>query len=211
MFERLRKAQAQLPYLPESLRLIWGAARTWTLAWSGLLVLQGLLPIALVYLTGAFVDSLSASIQAKEWSVYTRSIQWVGLIALLLLVRQSLESLTAWVRTVQAELVQDHVYELIHAKAIELDLSFYDSPEYYDRLHRARMDAYDRPVALLENIGALIQNALTFLAMAGLLSRFAWWLPIVLLAGMAPALGVVTQHAFLLSDFHAANSRPAQD
>jgi len=96
------------------------------------------------------------------------------------------------VRTVQAERVQDHITDLIHAKAIELDLSFYDSPEYYDRLYRARMDAYDRPVALLENIGALVQNGLTFIAMGVILLRFAWWLPVLLLAGMLPVLFVIT-------------------
>lgn len=106
---------------------------------------------------------------------------------------QTLNSLLGWVRTVQAELVQDHISDLIHAKAIELDLSFYDSPDYYDRLYRARMDAYDRPVALLENVGSLLQNTLTFLAMAFILLRFGWWLPIVLLFGMSPVLFVITR------------------
>ncbi len=161
-----------------------------------LLVVQGLLPIGLVYSTGKFVDSLSVSIPSGDWPAYAQSMQWVGVLAVILLLMQSLTSLTAWVRTMQAEKVQDHICDCIHAKAVEMDLSFYDSPEYYDRLYRARLDAYDRPVALLENIGALIQNALTFLAMAGILIRFAWWLPVVLLVGMAPVLAVVTQTAF---------------
>jgi ATP-binding cassette subfamily B protein len=95
---------------------------------------------------------------------------------------------------VQAELVQDHIFALIHAKAMELDISFYDSPDYYDRLYRARVDAYDRPIALLENIGALVQNSLTFLSMAAILLRFSWWVPVVLLAGMLPALTVIVNY-----------------
>ena len=77
MLENLRKVQRQLPFLPDSFRLIWGAARAWTIAWSALLIFQGLLPIALVYLTGVFVDSLEVSILNKELPYYTRSIFWV--------------------------------------------------------------------------------------------------------------------------------------
>jgi ATP-binding cassette subfamily B protein len=151
------------------------------------------LPIALVFLSGALTDDLGSLIQSQDWAHTSQLLLWVGWIVLLLLSIQSLNSFLGWVRSVQAELVQDHITDLIHAKAIELDLSFYDSPEYYDRLYRARIDAYDRPVALLENLGSLLQNALTFLAMAVILLRFSWWLPIVLIVGMIPVLFVVTR------------------
>jgi ATP-binding cassette subfamily B protein len=47
----LRKALAQLPYLPQTLSLVWAAARGWTVTWGVLLLLQGLLPVATVYVT----------------------------------------------------------------------------------------------------------------------------------------------------------------
>jgi ATP-binding cassette subfamily B protein len=196
LFSKLKSAWAQLPYLPQTLRLVWESSRGWTLAWMALLLLQGLLPIALVFLTGALVDSLGAALASSDQAAFTPALTWAALIALVLLATQSLNSLSAWVRTMQAEKVQDHIFSLIHAKAIELDLSFYDSPAYYDRLHRARMDAYNRPVALLESAGALLQNSLTFIAMAGILLRFAGWLPLALVAGMAPALIVVARSAY---------------
>lgn len=118
------KAHTRLPYLPDFLRLIWGAARTWKLAWSALLLLQGLLSITLVYLAGTLVDGLGASIQVKGWSNYTQTLIWVGLIALLLTIMQTLSSLIICERTIQTEFVQDHIYDLIHAKAFVLDFSF---------------------------------------------------------------------------------------
>jgi len=203
LYEKLSKAKAQLPYIPDTFRLIWAASRPWTIAWFFLLLLQGVLPIALVFLTGALVDNLGSLIQSQGWAHYSQLLLWVGLIVLVLLSMQSLNSLLGWVRAVQAELVQDHISDLIHAKAIELDLSFYDSPEYYDRLYRARIDAYDRPVALLENVGSLLQNALTFLAMAVILLRFGPWLPVVLFVGMAPVLFVITR--FTLREYNWLN------
>ena len=83
-----------------------------------------------------------------------------------------------WVRTVQAEYVQDHISALVHAKSVAVDLAFYESPEYYDHLHRARDDAGSRPLALLESIGGLAQNGITFLAMAIVLMPYGAWLPI---------------------------------
>ena len=47
---KLRGALAQLAYLPRALTLVWAAARVWTLAWVVLLLVQGLLPVATVYL-----------------------------------------------------------------------------------------------------------------------------------------------------------------
>lgn len=196
MLDKLNQAKAQLPYIPDTFRLIWAASRPWPLAWGFLLILQGALPIALVFLSGALADSLGSLVGSRNWSYDPQLFILAGLLVLVLLGTQSLNNLLGWVRSVQAELVQDHISDLIHTKALELDLAFYDSPEYYDRLYRARIDAYDRPVALLENLGALLQNALTFLAMAVILLRFTHWLPIVLILGMVPVLLVLTHFTF---------------
>ena len=192
-----------MPYIPDTFRLIWAASRPWTIAWACLLFLQGLLPIALVFLSGALADALGASVRSNGWTHSSQLILDAGLIVVVLLGMQSLNSLLGWVRSVQAELVQDNISDRIHAKAIELDLSFYDSPDYYDRLYRARIDASDRPVALLENAGSLLQNALTFVAMAAILLRFGPWLPVALFVGMAPVLFVITR--FTLHEYHWLN------
>src|SRR6185369_14472194 len=94
------------------------------------------------------------------------------LIGLLWMVAQILSSLIDWVRTAQAELVQDRIHGLIHHKALALDIAFYENPESYDLLHRARVDAISQPVALLESIGSLIQNCLTLLVLAVMLASY---------------------------------------
>ena len=60
--ERGTKLLAQLPYLPRALALVWSAARYWTVAWGVLLVVQGLLPVATVYLTRQVVDRLAQAV-----------------------------------------------------------------------------------------------------------------------------------------------------
>src|SRR5215207_11730729 len=58
---KLRNALAQLPYLARALKLVWDVARPWTIAWIILLLVQGLLPAAVVYLTKLVVDGVVVS------------------------------------------------------------------------------------------------------------------------------------------------------
>ena len=57
---------------------------------------------------------------------------------------------------VQARRIEDHISGLIHEKSVNVDLAFYETPDFYDHLHRARAEAGSRPIALLENAGNLV-------------------------------------------------------
>jgi len=189
---KLRNFTVQLSYLPQTLRLIWAAARGWTLAWAILLVVQGLLPAAAVYLTRLLVDNLAAALGAgASWENIRPTLFLVALMASVMLLTQVLQSVMGWVRTAQAELIRDYLSALVHDKSTAVDLAFYESPEYHDRLYRARNDLNSRPLALLESGGSLLQNAITLLAMGTLLIPYGVWLPFVLLVGTLPAFYIV--------------------
>ncbi|MDA2927264.1 ABC transporter ATP-binding protein/permease [Acidobacteria bacterium AH-259-G07] len=193
---RLRALLEQLPYLPRAFALVWAATRYWTLAWAILLVLQGLLPVAIVYLTRWIVDGLVEAVAAGgSWQSVRPTLILVVLMAGVMLANELLTSATGWVRAAQAELVQDHINTLIHEKSVAVDLAFYESPEYYDHLHRARVEARYRPLTLLENAGSLAQNSITLVAMAAVLIPFGLWLPIALLLSTFPALFVVLRYS----------------
>lgn len=193
--EKLKTGFAQLPFLLRSLGFVWRAAGSWTIAWVVLLVLQGLLPVASVYLTRWIVNALVLVIDRTLSWESARLVLLPGLLyGLVLLLSAMMNSLTAWIRTAQAERVQDHISALIHKKSSDVDLAFYDTPEFYDRLHRARTDASYRPVALLESIGSLIQNGITMISMVLLLFQFGVWVPAALIVSTLPVLYVVLQH-----------------
>src|SRR5262249_38747467 len=108
-----------------------------------------------------------------------------------LILGEVLRSISEWVRTAQSELVQDHVSALIHAKAVEVDVAFYESAEYYDHLHRAQSEASARSLSLLENLGSLLQNGVTFVAMAVVLLPYGAWIPLLPVVSTLPAFYVV--------------------
>jgi ATP-binding cassette subfamily B protein len=109
----------------------------------------------------------------------------------LVLLTEMITCISGLVTTAQAELVRDHFAAIIHSKSAALDLAFFDSPDDHDRLARARDDLSNRPLAVLENSGNLIQNTITLLAMGALLVPYGIWLPVVLLLSTLPAFYVV--------------------
>jgi ATP-binding cassette, subfamily B, bacterial len=201
---RLRR---QLPYLPKAFRLVRRAAGGLALVWLALLVAQALLPVATVYLTRALVDGLAGLVaMGGGWAAAMPLVPAALGMGLVLMGSEVLQGISKWVRTAQAERVQDHVHELIHRQAMRLDMSFYDDPDYYDQLHRARIDALSRPAALIENAGSLLQSLLTLAAMAGVLLTFGIWVPLLLAVSTLPALWVVLRHTLRFHRWRMENT-----
>jgi ATP-binding cassette subfamily B protein len=189
MNDRLQRALRQLPYFPWALQLIWGAAPRLTLGWGGLLLLQSALPVAQVYLTKKLVDSLVSALNASfSWEGLRPLLLWSLFMGGVLLLSEVLQALMEWVRSAQAEYVQDHLTDLVQDKSMAVDLAFYESPEYYDHLQRAQSDAGARSLALLENMGELVQHSLTLVGVAFILMPYGAWLPALLLIATVPAL-----------------------
>jgi ATP-binding cassette subfamily B protein len=154
------------------------------------------MPIATVYLTRGLVDNLVAALsKGRTWQSFYPVLIFVLLMAAVLLLTELLSSTSSWVRTVQSELLKDYISGLIHNKSVSADLAFYESPEYFDHLHRAREEANYRPVVMVESVGSLLQNGITLLAMAAVLIPFGFWLPITLLVSTLPALYVVLSYS----------------
>jgi len=189
---KLRSALSQLLQLPKAYHLFWVAARGWTVTWGILLIIQGVLPAATIYLTKLLVDNLVAAIRIGVSEEGVQLLLLPGaLMAVILALTEGLQGTVNWIRTVQAELVQDYISALIHKKAVAVDLAFYESPDYHDKLERARSDASTRSLGLLENSGSLLQNSITLLAMATVLLPYGAWLPLVLIVSLLPAFFVV--------------------
>ena len=206
MIERARFDPVQkISVVRKGLGLVWSAARGWTLAWGILLLFQGLIPALQIQLTRTVVNSLSGTILEGGWK---SPAVWmpVGLIGLLWISGQLLASVSGWVRVAQAERVQDYIHSLIHRQAMSLDLAFFENPGSYDLLHRAQVDALSQPLALLESLGSLVQNGLTLLLVAIMLTAYTPWLPVMLIASALPGLWIVGKNVLREHRWHAANT-----
>jgi ATP-binding cassette, subfamily B, bacterial len=199
MMDTVKRAITQLlqqfAYLPQTFQLIWAASRLWTVSWLILLVIQGALPTATVTLTRWFVDSLVQVVgKGISWQSF-QPIMLPGVLMLMILVlSEVLSGMSEWVRTAQAELVQDHISALVHKQSSLIDYGCYESPEYYDRLSRAQEEAGARPLALLESTGTLLQNSVTLASLAVVLLPYGLTIPVLLIISAIPAFYVALKH-----------------
>jgi ATP-binding cassette, subfamily B, bacterial len=193
---KLGGAVVQLRHLPRVFAMVWEDSRGLTAAWAALLVVQGLLPVATVTLSRYLVDNVVGSLNAGLAPEVIRRVLWpAGLMGAALVTSEIVGGVLAWIRKNQTERITDRIAQDIHRTATAVDLEFYESPDYYDRLHRARSEASYRPQRIVENTGALVQGTITLLAMAGILLQFNLWVPVVLLVSTAPGFFVVAGHA----------------
>ena len=185
-------AGVKLSYFLRVFGLIWTAARGWTVAWGLLLVVQGLMPVALVYLTRPLVDGLAKTVgHGTSWDTVQPVLIVAVCIGSILLLTELLRVCLEWIGASQSELIQDHIIDLVHRKSASIDLAFYEMSDFYDHLYRARNDATNRPLAMLESSGSLVQNSITLLAMAAVLVPYGAWLPLALFFSTLPAFYVV--------------------
>jgi ATP-binding cassette, subfamily B, bacterial len=193
---RLSRLAKELANLPRTFTLVHQASGHLTTLWGLLLVTQGLLPVATVYLTRAIVNSLVAAIRSGgQWNALRPVIVLAAWIGAIMLATQLLRVLTAWVRTAQSEMVRDYLASLLQKKSLEVDLAFYDSSDFYDHLHRARMEATHRPIELLEGLGSLLQGGITLIVILGILIPFGLLPPLALLLSTVPALYLLVEMA----------------
>ena len=199
--QRLRKLTQQLPYLPAALQLVWTAAPRYTAVWFILLLSQGLLPVATVYLTRTAVNDLAAAFSSPQSESLRQALITLILLVAVMLGTELLRGLNRWVQAAQSEHVTEHIKQRIHHQAITLDLSYYETPAYYDMLNRARNEASSMPLSLVQNIGRLIQNSITLIAMIAVLLPYGIWIPFALVFGTLPAVAVVVRLNLRMHDW----------
>jgi ATP-binding cassette subfamily B protein/ATP-binding cassette subfamily C protein len=79
------------------------------------------------------------------------------------------------------------VNERILAKALELELRHFEDADVYDKMQNARREASSRPLSLVMQVFAVAQNAVTLVALSGLLLRLSPVSVLVIVAASVPA------------------------
>ena len=181
----------QIKYVPRALRLVWQAAHGWTMLSTLLLIIRGILPAATVYLTKEMVNDMVNVVNGNgDIEMLLGAVPVIALMAATILARELIGDVQRYVSAVLADRTQDFMYNLIHEKTTSLDMQFYESTSYFDKLQRASSEAVTRPLSLLESINGVLENTITLFAMIGILFTLSWWIPIVLLLGTLPALAI---------------------
>lgn len=99
-----------------------------------------------------------------------------------------LTSVSRLVNQYQEQVVSDRLYEIIHDKAIAVDLEHYENPAYYDILERARNQANSVPLQLLNRLEQIGGNLVQLATMGTTLLSFNWLIGGVLVIPVIPRI-----------------------
>lgn len=169
--------------------ILWRSAPGWTIASTVLMLLEITLGLLSLYLIKTLVDAITGVLgqDGAAFDPVVWQVVFLGLATLGYLAARSLASLA---REAQGLAVVDHVDRLVHEAAVKADLSFYESPGYFDTLQRARQSGTQRPATVATNALLLTKNSIMLLAVIGLMLSIDWRLLPILAVAILPALWV---------------------
>ncbi len=169
-----------------ALSLVWESSPSLAVVSIVVRLVQGLLPLAALYLTKLLIDTVTEALKTPtEDPSLTGILMILGGIASVAAVTAMLNALGGLLSRTQAQIVTDHMYGRLQAKSVEVDLEYYENAQYQDTLHRAQQEAPYRPTAILNAVLQLGQNVISLIAMGAVL----WWLhwgviPILIVAAL---------------------------
>lgn len=182
--------------LRQAATLVWESAPRWTLASAFLIVAQGILPLATLYLLKLIIDSVTTGqsfggIEDPFQGIFFLIVLFCGTIFLTFFIR----TLSLYVNEAQASLTTDHIQNILHAKSVEVDLEYYENPTYYDTLYMAQREATIRPNRIVNGLFQVGQSGVSLLALFFILIAFNWLMVVLLVIAVVPAALVRWKYA----------------
>lgn len=170
------------------MRLVWSIAPGWTLASIALAVVQGVLPLASLYMIQYIVDGVTEGVTAADKGAAFTEVVWLVAIAGLIGLAAALaRSVAMLVTEAQGQVITDHISDLIHGKSIAVDLEYYENSKYYDVLHRAQQEAPYRPARIVNDLMMLGQSAITLAGVIGIVFTIHWLVGLIVVAAAVPS------------------------
>lgn len=194
--QKWKEVRHSFAHTPQAVRLVWQTNRWATIGLGFLTVGGALLPASQAWVGKLIVDGVVASVQGVAGPEQIETIFFYLILELgLFFVSTAINHARRLIQQlIQLQLANRIRGEIIR-KALTLDLSFFEHPEFYDRLQNARRESGYKPVDLITDTFQIVQNTITLVSFAVLLLRFSPWLVIVLLATSIPAFIAETRYS----------------
>lgn len=185
----VRSLKTSILKLKQAIQFVLQAASGWAMTQVGLVFVQGILPLGLLYSTKLIVDTIAESLTIVDKSEIVARVNILFILAVgVMLLTVICNALADLVNTALSDRVTDHMLGILYAKSIKIDLEYYETAQYQDTLQRAQQEAPFRPRQILSHLTQVAQNTVSLVAMLGLLLSLHWGIAGVLFIGAIPAM-----------------------
>ena len=177
--------------LPRVLKLVWDTSKLLTLLMLIISIMQGFTPAVSLWITNLVINGVVKGIRVPNTSPIGDRVGPIVLPICLQVGIGLFSSLLSTLSNITQQLLQERVSNriqfMILEKADTLDLSYFENPEFYDKMRRAADQSTYQPVTMVSQTFGLLQTTITMFSMIFLLTRLAWWLAVVSLIVPIPA------------------------
>lgn len=133
-----------------ALSFVWESSPRLTVGSIIVRVIQGLLPLLVLYLTKLLIDAVTEGLKTPaDESSMTHITTILGGLAGVAVASAILTVASSLISRIQSQVITDHMHALLQAKSVEVDLEYCENAQYQDALHRAQQEAPYRPTAIL--------------------------------------------------------------
>jgi ATP-binding cassette subfamily B protein len=174
-----------LRYLPPLLRLVWETSPALTVASVSLRVAKSLVPLGALWVGKLIIDEVVHTVSSGV-PADPRLWKLVGLEFGIAAANDFLARGLSLVDSLLGDRFTNSVSVRLMEHASRLDLAYFEEPEFYDKLERARRQTTAR-IGLLASLSGIVQDLLTFASLSAGLVWFSPWLLLLLVAAVLPS------------------------
>lgn len=177
----------------KALKLIWQCDRQGFIRKLVYTAVGSLLPLVNLYVLKMMVDGVVSAI-ATTSSITTQShasyLIPIAIFCVIMLLNRVVSILNSLNSDVLTQRLIDFINDKIQTQSLQLDIAFYDNPQFHDTFHRAQQEAAYRPIRILENMVSVFSALLSLIGVGIMLLVASWQVVAVMVIAMTPAFVV---------------------
>jgi ATP-binding cassette subfamily B protein len=153
-----------------------------------MMLCTSLLPLALLYAVKYLVDAVEHLVRLPHGGLSAGVWICVAAFCLIYLLNRLCSIFGGYISGLLGEKTVNNIQRMIQKQSAEVDMSYYDTPSYYDAMYMAQQESSHRPLVLLDQMTSLVSELITLVGVVCILCAFSLWtVPVMLLAGL-PAI-----------------------
>lgn len=204
IIRKFRKFRSNLN-IRRTVLLVWSVTKSWTIITVAAIIVETLFFLATIFSLRLLINAVSQkdiSLADHEHlilrAVIVSAVAGIGYIVV--------KAISAYITEVQASKVAIHIDDKIHKSAVELDYAYFESPDYFDILKRAKDAGADKPHLIIVALIEIVKNFMILLSLGFALVTINWLLLPMLALFVFPTLLVRIHFANKLNSWRIAHT-----
>jgi len=152
-------------------------------------VFQGVIPFVVIVCIKSLIDQLTVT-TAYNAHQHLMFVTLLIATALVFLLSAVLTEISSFFSEKMSQSVTHNIYQKLHAKHIDLELSNFENPAKQDKIHRAVQEASYRPLKIMNELLTGIRSVASSLFLVGIFASIRWYLVLVLFIAVVPGIYV---------------------